>query len=313
MTHHVRELVQLYDDQGNPSDTSTIQEAIDKNLRRGVARIFVMDIQGRVCIQKRSETMEIAPGLYDQSAGGHIDAGEDPKTAALRELGEELDIHPDRLVFIGDYPFEEPAEHGTRYSYDFLFFTRVRDNAFHMQREEVSEVRWLSVDDLVKEYQERPGRFAPSMKGSLPRLVEYTKSMNTPITVEATINAPLENVWTSWTEPEHLTKWCAASDDWHAPSATNDLRVGGRFLTRMEAKDGSAGFDFEGTCTDVAEGQRIEYVMDDGRKVLVTFSPEGEGTRVTEVFDPETENPREMQEAGWQSILNNFKTYTESI
>ena len=133
-----------------------------------------------------------------------------------------------------------------------------------------------------------------------------------PITIEALINAPLSKVWAYWTEPAHIMKWNAASEDWHTPSATNDLRTGGTFTARMEAKDGSVGFDFGGTYTDVVPNQRIAYSMSDGRKVEVLFSEENGQTKVVETFDPETENPEDFQRAGWQSILNNFKKYVEA-
>lgn len=132
------------------------------------------------------------------------------------------------------------------------------------------------------------------------------------ITVRITVHAPCEKVWRFWNEPAHITKWCAASDDWHAPRAENDLRVGGKFMTHMEAKDGSAGFDFGGTYTAVEEAKLIEYAMDDGRTVRIEFSPADDGCRVTESFDPEEENAREVQQSGWQSILENFKKHVES-
>ena len=135
----------------------------------------------------------------------------------------------------------------------------------------------------------------------------------TPITLEASINAPIEKVWKCWTSPEDIMKWCNASNDWHAPKAENDLRTGGTFLTRMEAKDGSFGFDFEGKYTKVVPLQIIEYIPEDGRTVKISFHREGNETRVIETFDPENMNSAEMQKAGWQAILNNFKAYTESL
>ena len=140
-----------------------------------------------------------------------------------------------------------------------------------------------------------------------------TTTNATKVTVETTVNAPVEKVWKSWSEPQHITKWCAASDDWHAPKAENDLRTGGTFSTRMEAKDGSFGFDFGGVYDHVKKNEVIEYTMGDGRKVQVTFTPTGNTTQVVETFDAETTNPVDMQRAGWQAILNNFKKYTESI
>lgn len=131
------------------------------------------------------------------------------------------------------------------------------------------------------------------------------------ITVETTVNAPAEKVWKYWSEPEHITKWNAASEDWHTPTATNDLREGGTFTSRMEAKDGSMGFDFGGTYTKVIEHKQIDYTMSDGRKVSITFDEVDGHTHITESFDAESENPVEMQRAGWQAILNNFKKYAE--
>lgn len=135
----------------------------------------------------------------------------------------------------------------------------------------------------------------------------------TVITVEATVHAPVATVWESWTNPEHITKWNNASDDWHTPWAKNDLRVGGSFSSRMEAKDGSFGFEFGGVYDAVTTNELIAYTMADGRKVTVKFSAEGDATKVVESFDAENENPVEMQQMGWQAILDNFKKYTESL
>ncbi len=132
------------------------------------------------------------------------------------------------------------------------------------------------------------------------------------ITVEALINAPIEKVWEFWTKPEHIMVWNAASDDWHTPSATNDLRTGGKFTSRMEAKDGSFGFDFEGIYDEVKHLELIKYGMADGRKVQVEFIKEGNKTQIIEKFDAESVNPVDMQKAGWQAILNNFKKYVEA-
>ncbi|MBP5993611.1 MAG: SRPBCC family protein [Candidatus Moranbacteria bacterium] len=139
--------------------------------------------------------------------------------------------------------------------------------------------------------------------------------MKTAVTVETVIAAPIEKVWMCWAEPEHITHWNFASDDWHAPSATNDLRVGGRFSYRMEARDGSAGFDFSGTYAVVEERQRIEYVMDgeDARKVSVEFAAHPDGCRVVETFETEETNPIELQRAGWQAILDNFKKHVLAV
>jgi uncharacterized protein YndB with AHSA1/START domain len=131
------------------------------------------------------------------------------------------------------------------------------------------------------------------------------------IMVETTVRAPLAKVWSDFTSPEAIKAWNAASPDWHTTRAENDLRTGGTFVSRMEAKDGSEGFDFTGTYDEVVPHERIAYTMSDGRKVDVKFVPEEDGVRVVETFDPESENPREMQRAGWQSILDTFKRYCE--
>ena len=133
----------------------------------------------------------------------------------------------------------------------------------------------------------------------------------TPITVETTVDAPIETVWKCWTEPEHIMQWNSASDDWHTPSATNDLREGGMFTARMEAKDQSVGFDFGGTYTTVIEHKQIDYTMSDGRKVSITFDEHDGHTHVSETFDAESENSLEMQRSGWQAILDNFKKHVE--
>lgn len=135
--------------------------------------------------------------------------------------------------------------------------------------------------------------------------------MNERITVETLVQAPLANVWHDFTDPEAVKLWNSASPDWHTPRAQNDLKTGGTFSYRMEAKDGSTGFDFRGVYDEVVEHERIAYTMEDGRKVEVAFVPEGAGVRVTETFDPESENTHEMQRAGWQAILENFKRHVE--
>ena len=137
--------------------------------------------------------------------------------------------------------------------------------------------------------------------------------MNTiPITVEVVVAAPVSKVWEYWNKPEHITKWAFATDDWEAPSAENDLRVGGTFKTVMAAKDKSVSFDFEGMYTAVQEHALVEYDMTDQRHVKVEFLPVSEGTKVIETFDPEQENSAELQKSGWQAILSNFKKYVEA-
>jgi uncharacterized protein YndB with AHSA1/START domain len=134
----------------------------------------------------------------------------------------------------------------------------------------------------------------------------------TTITVESTVAAPVAKVWKFWTSPEHITKWNNASDDWHTPFAENDLRAGGKFLSRMEAKDGSFGFDFWGIYDEVKTNELIEYTLGDGRKVITTFASDGNGTKLMTTFEAEGTNPIEMQKGGWQSIMNNFKKYVEA-
>ena len=137
-------------------------------------------------------------------------------------------------------------------------------------------------------------------------------SDKTAITIEATIHSPLEKVWKYWTGPEHIIQWNNASDDWHTPRAENDLRAGGKFLSRMEAKDGSFGFDFNGIYDKIVTNELISYSIEGGRKVQITFAAAGNETKVIETFEPEDINPIEMQKGGWQAILNNFKKYTEA-
>lgn len=132
------------------------------------------------------------------------------------------------------------------------------------------------------------------------------------VTVETVVKAPLDKVWKYWNEPEHVTQWCFAQDDWEAPSAETDLRVGGKFRVAMAAKDKSAGFDFGGTYTEVREESLVAYEMGDGRRVTVWFAATPEGVKVTETFETENENSAEKQRAGWQAIMDNFKKHAES-
>jgi uncharacterized protein YndB with AHSA1/START domain len=131
------------------------------------------------------------------------------------------------------------------------------------------------------------------------------------ITIEATVQAPVIKVWNSYTSPIHIVKWNAASDDWHTTRAENDLRKGGKFLSRMEAKDGSFGFDFGGVYDEVKINELIAYTMDDGRKAKIVFASTGNQTKMVIEFDAEAENSIEMQRGGWQAILDNFKKYVE--
>ncbi len=132
------------------------------------------------------------------------------------------------------------------------------------------------------------------------------------ITIHTKVAASLDKVWECWTMPKHITQWYFASDEWHAPKAENDLTVGGKFLTRMEAKDGSFGFDFHGIYDEIEMHKLICYTLGDARKSKIEFKQEGDMVAVTQTFEAEDTNSIEMQRTGWQAILNNFKKYTES-
>ena len=132
------------------------------------------------------------------------------------------------------------------------------------------------------------------------------------ITVEALIAADRQKAWNCYTDPAHITGWNFADPSWHCPAASNDLSIGGRYSARMEARDGSFGFDFEAVYTDIKPGESFSYEFG-GRQATVSFREQGQMTEVRVVFDPETENPVALQQQGWQAILNNFKTYTEGI
>lgn len=132
------------------------------------------------------------------------------------------------------------------------------------------------------------------------------------ITIETTVHAPVAKVWEYWTAPQHIVQWNCASPDWHSPRVENNVTTGGRFNIRMEAKDGSMGFDFAGTYDKVVSTEQINYTLSDGRKVSVGFISDPKGTRIVEAFETETENSIDMQRNGWLAILNNFKKYAES-
>jgi len=132
------------------------------------------------------------------------------------------------------------------------------------------------------------------------------------ITVEAMIHAPIERVWEFWTAPEHIINWNFGLDEWHCPFAENDLRPGGALNWRMEARDGSMGFDFAGTYDGIGEHKTIQYTLGDGRKTLIVFSSTGDSTTIIETFEAEHLNSLALQQTGWQAILNNFKKYVEN-
>jgi len=134
----------------------------------------------------------------------------------------------------------------------------------------------------------------------------------TKITIEAQVAASVQKVWDYYNKPQHITQWNFAHESWQCPSAENDLRPGGKLKSRMEARDGSFGFDFEATYDEVAPLSKIAYTIADGRKVETDFTDVGGKTRIVTVFEAESENPVEMQKGGWQAILDNFKKYTEA-
>lgn len=135
--------------------------------------------------------------------------------------------------------------------------------------------------------------------------------LNTKITISTNVFADVEKAWSYYTSPEHITHWNFAIDSWHCPSASNELKAGGKYTARMEAKDGSFGFDFEAIYDEIIEHEKIVYTMSDDRKVVVQFNTNNYQTEINITFDAENQNPIEMQRDGWQAILNNFKKYTE--
>lgn len=137
--------------------------------------------------------------------------------------------------------------------------------------------------------------------------------MKNEITISVSINAPIETVWNCWTTPQHIMHWNHAGDDWHCPKSENDVRAGGKFSATMAAKDGSFSFDFWGIHDEVKLNEYIASTMGDGRKMDVQFIAEGSSTKVIERFEPESQNPIEMQQMGWQMILNNFKNHVELV
>ncbi len=132
------------------------------------------------------------------------------------------------------------------------------------------------------------------------------------ITIVADITAPIDKVWHVWNDTNEIIKWNSASPDWHTPRASNDLKIGGRFVYHMAARDGSFEFDFSGTYTEVQKHKLISYTMDDGRKATITFTDNGNSVHIQTKFEAETENTIELQKNGWQAILNSFKNHVEN-
>ncbi len=133
------------------------------------------------------------------------------------------------------------------------------------------------------------------------------------ITVQVSVKTTKEKVWKVWTSPSDILHWNTASEDWHTTKAENDLKVGGKFLYRMEAKDGSFGFDFGGVYHAVKTNELIAYTMDDGRTSIITFEQKRNEVFIIQTFEAETENPIELQQNGWQAIMDNFKKYIEKL
>ena len=164
-----------------------------------------------------------------------------------------------------------------------------------------------AIHDAAPEFEEWFANTFPKALQTIKILAEQPVA----ITVETIVNADIEKIWSYFTQAQHIEKWYNASDDWHTPKATNDLQVNGKFDYRMEAKDGSFGFNFTGVFTVVDTHKKIAFTMDDGRKATVDFTKENNTIKVVETFDAEEENTYDLQEMGWQSILNNFKKYVE--
>ncbi|MDR0228463.1 MAG: SRPBCC domain-containing protein [Flavobacteriaceae bacterium] len=137
--------------------------------------------------------------------------------------------------------------------------------------------------------------------------------MTQKINVSATVHASTDSVWDCYTNPEHITQWNFADPSWHCPSATNDMQIGGKYTARMEAKDGSFGFDLEAIYSELDLKKHFTYIMPNGREVKVVFTNDNGATEVNITFDGDGENAIDMQKAGWQAILNNFKTYVEAL
>lgn len=164
--------------------------------------------------------------------------------------------------------------------------------------------------DLSEEWMEY---FENTFPKALQKIKEIAESdAFKTITINAVVNAPLEKVWNFWNDPNHIMQWNNASDDWHTPKATNDLRVGGKLVATMAAKDGSHSFDFAGTYSEIIPNKKIAYAIEDGRKVKINFEQSGSQTKITEVFEPEKVFPIAMQRGGWQAILNDFKKHIEN-
>ncbi|HRE87288.1 MULTISPECIES: SRPBCC domain-containing protein [unclassified Candidatus Accumulibacter] len=144
------------------------------------------------------------------------------------------------------------------------------------------------------------------------RTLHYAKEKAMKVTVEAFVRVDLDKVWAAWNNPADIVQWNAADETWHTKARAVDFREGGTFRSRMEAKNGTSGFDFEGTDTRIVATKLIQYQMSDGREVQACFVARSGGFLVTETFDAETENPPELQRHGWQAFLNSFSRHVEA-
>ena len=197
------------------------------------------------------------------------------------ETREEVDEIAKKAADAGGNVFAKPAElQGWMYGCGFADLDGHRWNVLHMDMSKIQPQKTATNKDCI--------------------------------IIHANVHATSEKVWDYWTKPEHIMKWNKASDEWHTLKAENDLRIGGKFSSRMEAKDGSMGFDFGGHYTHIKYLEDIAYTLDDSRKVNIHFEKTTDGVKITESFEPEKENNIEMQEQGWHSILENFKTYVEN-
>lgn len=168
------------------------------------------------------------------------------------------------------------------------------------------KTKLLVTVDMIEEYSDY-------FKDVFPKALNIVKELSEKncITITTSIDAPIEKIWTYWNEPKHITQWCTPSEDWHTTKAENNVTVGGKFTSTMAAKDGSFSFDFSGVYTEVKPNEIINYTMDDGRIARILFASIENQIKIVETFEAENQNSIEMQQTGWQSILDNFKKHVE--
>ncbi len=232
-----------------------------------------------------------------------------------------------RVLFLGPDGSGMFSEISVSRPYEYIEFTHLGAmKNFEEQAPSEETKAWVGMKEIYSLHEEggmttltvniaAEGEMADFFKDIFPKALAIVKELSEQtlsLMVESEIEAPVEKVWTYFTAPEHIMQWNQASDDWHTPHAENDLRTGGKFLSRMAAKDGSFSFDFEGIYDSVVPAESLAYTLGDNRKVSVNFNSTGNKTTVSETFDAETENAPEFQQQGWQLILNNFKKYVEN-